>query len=92
MPRLFWVVAQSSGTLQIVLGHSPLERRTLAGLFLQRLAISGNRLFELCSLALPLSETQKRIAQIVLGHGPVERALRARSQPQRSSIACNGLR
>ena len=55
------------------LGHGPLERHALAGIFLQGLAIGGDGLLEPRRPALPLAERSERIAEIVLGHGPVER-------------------
>jgi hypothetical protein len=51
------------GFAQKDLGRSPLERRTLARYFLQRLTKGSNRLFELRRPALTLPEGLQGIAQ-----------------------------
>src|SRR5262245_13703167 len=53
-------------TAQIVLGHSPVERHTLARPFLQRLVIGSDSLFKLRSPALAPSKSG------FLGPGPFE--------------------
>src|SRR5262245_33584962 len=52
--------------------QGPIEWHALARVFLQRLAIGDDRLFELRRPALALPEERKRTAQTVLGHGPIE--------------------
>ena len=61
MPRLFWVMAQSSG-------------HALAGALLEGGAVGGDGLLEARGAALALAQGLKRDAEVVLGHGPVERA------------------
>src|SRR6266487_1356130 len=121
LPRLFWVLAQSSGTRsrvrslsasrqaatasssfavplsrvprarsalpQIVLCPGPLERYDLAALFLQRVAIGHDGLFEPRRSALAASEDGKRKAQIVLRPGPIERHVLAGFFLQRLAIS-----
>src|SRR6266566_182380 len=106
LPRLFWVIAHSSGigsrvcfpapkvkkrVAQIVLRRGPLARLALAGPFLQRLTESGGRLFELRRSTLALSEAHKCNAQTVLGVGPVERRALVGLFFQRLAIGGDGL-
>ena len=81
MPRLFlFQLCRSAfalpeppkGSSQIALGLGPVEWHSLAGPFLQGIAIGSNCLFQLPRPTLMLSETGKSIAQIALGLGPVE--------------------
>src|SRR2546430_77958 len=69
----------------------PVERVTLGGVFLQRFAIGGDRLFELRRSALTLPETGKRIAQIALGLRPVERHSFLGLLLQRLAVGGDGL-
>jgi hypothetical protein len=71
---------------QIVLRHRPSERRMLARIFLQRLAIGRDRLLELPRPALPLPKPRERIAQIALRRRPFERRVFARLFLQRLAI------
>src|SRR5262249_27716506 len=64
----------------------PIERRALAGPFLQGLTVGGDGLFKLRSPALARSEGVERIAQIVLGRGPAERRTLAGVFLQRVAI------
>jgi hypothetical protein len=54
-------------------GAEPVERHALAGVFLERVAIGGDALFEACGAALAPAERLERSAEIVLGRFPVER-------------------
>src|SRR5262245_27703573 len=56
----------------IAKSHGPVERHALASVFLQRLAIGDNGLFELRRSALAPSKSGKGNAQTDLGHGPLE--------------------
>src|SRR6478736_5559464 len=58
---------------EIVLSAGPFERHSLAGVFLERLAIGGNRLLKALGSALTCPKRFKRGAEILLGHGPIER-------------------
>src|SRR5262245_23655891 len=54
-------------------GDCPIDRLALAGPFLQRVAIGGDRLLEPGSAALARAERLKRVAEIVLRYRPLER-------------------
>ena len=66
-----------------------MERRTLARYFLQRIAMGGNRLLELCRPALSLPEGLQGFAQKALGRGPLERRTLARYFLQRIAMGGN---
>ena len=72
LPRLFCVIAQSSGTC--------------ARVFPQRVAIGRDRLVEPRRAALALAEPPQRKAEIVLGHRPVERHALKRQLLKRLAI------
>ena len=54
----------SQRNAEIVLGHGPVERHALAGLFLQRRAIGGDRLLEPRRPALALSEVRSAMPRL----------------------------
>src|SRR5262245_52851720 len=63
---------------QTVLGVGPGERNALAGLYLERLTIDGDGLFEPLFSALVLPNAKEHPSQAALGRGPVKRHTLAR--------------
>jgi hypothetical protein len=69
----------------------PIERHALEGVFLECLAIGGNRLLKPLGSALTPANRQKRVAEIVLGHGPFERHALAGAFLESLANGCNRL-
>jgi hypothetical protein len=66
-------LASARAAAEKALGPCPFERHLFAGLFLQRLTIGGDGLFELRRPALTLAQPPKRKTEIDLGSRPGER-------------------
>ena len=62
---------------QVHLGHGPVQRHALAGLFLQRGAVGGDRLLKPRGAALAFAEARKRVRRGSSGSWPI-RAARVR--------------
>src|SRR5262245_5577453 len=82
---------EHQGEAFVAKSPGPVERVPLGTVFLQRLAVGADGLFQLCCSALALPEPEERNAQVVLGHGPVARYALARCFLQRLAVGGDGL-
>jgi hypothetical protein len=73
LPAITNVAERRERGAEVVLRCCPLERRALAGPFLERVAVGLDGFEQTLGAVLALPERQERGAEVVLRHGPVER-------------------